>query len=158
MIYTICKGSHYTTNRSLSRLHLGTRSMIRSVRFTVSCLYQLTNPDCIDDINKLFGFSYGRHQFNSVRFGWRCKGGHLALFAYCKKNGKTIVKKVTDIKPNIHYTCQIYVGTGYVRFSVNDKDEFLTIDYKESIGYSLMPYFGGNCPAPQDIKIEIRIP
>jgi hypothetical protein len=157
MIYTICKGQHYTINRSLSSIHLGTRSMIRVVRFTDSCLYQLTDPSCVDDINKLFGFSYGRHQSNSVRFGWRCKAGNLALFAYCKKDGKTIVKKVIDVKPNLFYTCEIYVGMGYVRFTVNDKDVFVTIDYNPSIGYSLLPYFGGNCPAPTDVKIMINI-
>ena len=158
MIYTICKGSHYSNKRSLSGIHLGVRSMRRVVRFTESCLYQLINPDCVDDINKLFGFSYGLHQTNSVRFGWRCKAGNLALFAYCKKDGKTIVKKVMDVKPNTFYTCEIHVSISYVRFTVNNNDVFVAIDYKPSWGYNLMPYFGGDCPAPHEIKIELDIP
>lgn len=158
MIYTIPQGSHYTTNRSLGGMHLGIRSMRKSVRFTASCLYQFTDPKCVDDINKLFGFSYGMHHTNSVRVGWRCKDGIITLFAYCYRNGLVSTKYLTRIKIDNYYDIEIYVGQGYVRFTTNGVDKFLTLDYTPAIGYNLLPYFGGDCIAPHDMLIEINQP
>jgi hypothetical protein len=157
MTYTIKEGAHYCSGASVGGLHTGMRYMGRNVRFHVDCLYALDNPNCTDDLNKLFGFSYGYHHSNSVRIGWRCKDGQIALFAYCYRNGRVTTKFLKYVKPLNHYACTIYVGDGYVRFNINDKEVYVTLQYAPCAGYLLYPYFGGDCPASQDMNIDLNI-
>jgi len=48
----------------------GDYSITRYFKFTETAIYRFYDEDQ-HDVNKLFGFSFGMHHNNSVRFGWR---------------------------------------------------------------------------------------
>jgi hypothetical protein len=162
-IYCINKGWHYST--IVPSFHCGVKSMSRYVTFDKSCLYELTNLDCIKDINKLFGFSYGMHKNNSMRFGWRCIDGiTIQIFAY----------NYTDRERKQRLLCSVAPGEKYL-FSINYQTEenictfkvlplglgspsmyTFSCDVPPACGYYLYPYFGGDCAAPHSMCITLE--
>lgn len=164
MAYIIPSGWHYSIGVPLP--HLGTTECSFDVKFDSSCNYildPLTQPKCINDVNKAYGFGYGDHRQNSVRLGWRVNYlGKLELFLFVHENGKMKIKRIGTHKTyfdfNITYNITIKVDTVLkeVVMTVNNYKSSLAFDVQPSAGYYLKPYFGGDCTAPHTMKIYIN--
>ena len=165
--YHIKKGKHFAGG-----LHFGftfKKSVKFRASFAESCLYDLKTVDNYD-INKLFGFSTTWfHHKQSARVGWRCLDGeHIQLLTYSYNDSKRAIEEADllgEVVPNQWFTCEIIdLEDSYeYRFSYEFDTEkrFITgRDKKQSdwflFHYLLFPYFGGNCTAPQDMKIYLE--
>ena len=156
--YTIPKGGHYCDKSNYTPVEL---SELRfRVRFDSTAIYQTTTTDNQWDINKLYGFSDNgsdHHQF-SARFGWNWSEGALRLHAYVYNHGARESKELCAIPIGKEMECSIKVAQGAYLFTVG---ELTTTMLRQSgapqaKGYQLYPYFGGDEPAPHDIRIWIR--
>lgn len=170
MIYTISAGKHYPEGWNLSGyalggVHCGLQTMTRTVVFTPSALVQPGIPDCDNDINKLFGWSYGLHQRNSIRVGWRVDSvrQQITLFLYLYESGKRRQVRLANVKTNTAYdiTLNHDHSTGALSLKAHNAtyDRSIVNTWKggkPGCGYGLGLYHGGNCPAKQDIEIMIR--
>ena len=163
MVFTIAKDQHYC-DRGLYRFFkfLNRKNKLEyNVTFDESCQYTLPEKDQAD-INKLFGFSLGLdHHTHSARFGWAWHQDRLKLFAYLYIEGIRKSFFITNLKINVEYKLSIEIidfnyilkvrevgGNPLFRTSIRTTRPF-------AIGYKLWPYFGGNNPAPHDIRIKL---
>lgn len=165
--YYIEKGKH-----SAKGLHFGL-TFKNEIKFRAcfdkSCLYDLESNDNYD-INKLFGFSTTWfHHKQSARVGWRCLNGEkiqLVTYSY-NKSQRSITESdiLGEISPNEWFECEIIdIEHSYVfklKIGFGDGKRIITAkDIKEKdwflFHYLLFPYFGGNQPAPHDMKIFIE--
>jgi hypothetical protein len=161
MTVTIPKGSHYSSGLSLGSLHFGTKELAFAVNFDESCLALNGIQKCDGDFNKLFGFSYGLHQTNSVRIGWKAVGNRIRVAGYVYQNGVRTIKGFAWVNPEQLTIISIQHDTkaGLVWFGCGDKWISLPYTAKPSMGYYLNPYFGGDCNAPETMYIEMnRVP
>lgn len=136
------------------------------VRFTNSCRYTLPNEDQ-NDVNKLFGFSYGFHHIDSDRIGWRYNLGNqkieIVLYSYeCGKRKPTQHITWANIDEEVSISISIDFNDVYKGRSVCIKVNDIWINkmykYKNKwIIYTLGNYFGGNNRAPHTIKIEKKL-
>ena len=163
MIYTIYQNKHYSNNslyKIINFLNIK-NSLSYLVMFDSSCEYKLSKSDQ-EDINKLFGFSLGfNHHKDSARFGWFYDDGTIHLYWYVYDNGIRKYGIIKNLDLNTRYELTIKSDTNNWHFSVVDDYSKTKTDVKVvkssefKIGYKLWPYFGGNNPAPHDIKIEM---
>ena len=137
--------------------------------FADGCKYESENPDIIDDINKLYGINFGINWHrDSVRIGWRYNANlrviELYLYSYVKGKRKFSHLMNVHTFEAVHFTMFHARKVDKVIVEVctsNEDGETTTTDavigVKNSwIRFKLFPYFGGNMPAPQDMKILIR--
>ena len=160
MIFHIKKGHHYSDSFIYKFFHLfNDRSrMSRRIIFNDTDIYVDTTPDKFD-INKLFGFSVGWHHTNSYRFGWNCFDGKIHIYAYGYVNKQRVIEEICTIETNLLYRFTINLKTDTCIFSVIDQNDkisqkIIKAPHKNSLGYKLWPYFGGNKTAPKDISLE----
>jgi hypothetical protein len=161
MTVTIPKGSHYSSGLSLGSLHFGTKELAFAVNFDESCLKLNGVQKCDGDFNKLFGFSYGLHQTNSVRIGWKAVGDRIRVAGYVYQNGVRTIKGFAWVNPEQLTIISIQHDTqaGVVWFTCGDKVLSLPYTASPTVGYYLNPYFGGDCNAPETMYIEMnRVP
>jgi len=158
MICTIPKGSHYCSGYSLGSLHTGIHSMEFDVMFDMNCLQLPGQKDCDTDWNKLFGFSYGLHQSNSLRLVWRSAGGRIKIGWYNYESGKVSYKgfAAVNVEEFNHMKIDYNEAIGIVTYSVGQMS--VITPYRKSVGwgYNLKPYYGGNCSAPITMKITLN--
>lgn len=157
--YIIQKGKNYCEGNTYEVLS-AVAALDFLVVFDSSCIYQNADPVNQADINKLLGFSdcVTHHQQNSARFGWNWMDGALNLYAYCYRNGERMHKPLGSISLDTAQHLKMYVEGNYYLFVVNGKIDTMPryCEGNSINGYSLLPYFGGDEPAPQDIHIRIR--
>lgn len=180
-IFTIAQGEHRAKPTSFG-LWKKKKSIERKVKFTDSCNYTLAGEDK-EDISKLFGlgfctgadiFSVIRGMFNqkhipdtfhhtdSARFGWffDSETKQVRLFAYCYINGARASQEICSVGLNEEVKCRIEMSNKTYTFTVFKKDTFHTITanytHSKKWAYLLNLYFGGNQPAPHEIKVEIK--
>lgn len=138
----------------------------RQFIFTDSCKYNIPEHG----INKLFGFSFGWHHDNSVRFGWKFIEGssHLPnltypdkieICAYLYVDGNRREQRICEVNINQLYTYHIeyyianrsnHMVTLWVRSNLdisegNTNYQKFTYTLPNNIpkwGYKLFPYFG----------------
>lgn len=172
----IKKGHHYPTPFIFPRFFFGKKfdwaSSMR-VTFNNTCAYEIGEDQ--SDINKLFGISYGHHQWNnSDRIGWRYLPGDnkIELLLYSYVDGQRVKKPLTKIPLNKEFKVAMLVSLdGNKRFVSVHIEPSGQFDSGVPLGfswefemkpcltwlhYTLHPYFGGNCKAPHDITIENR--
>lgn len=134
--------------------------------FHHSCWYPFEDNDS-NDINKLAGFSFGKHHDNSVRVGWTPlfdEEDKIELWFYLYNDGKRVMKSFAKVDPGRDYTIKIFLDKNDDKaffFLTDDEghEEKQWIKFKKpynSIGYYLWPYFGGNNPAPQDMLVSLK--
>ncbi len=172
MNYTINKGSHYPTKRCL--LPCGGKNnrtaMSALVSFDETCFYDpaVLGTDA-GDINKLFGYSYGYFNTDSVRVGWRSKKDYIELFIYLHVGGKRYIPSQKH-KLNYQVTKNEIVAL-FLNNTENSakltivpsdlsKTETITVDYPHSgvaFGWQQGIYFGGNKTAPNTMYIALEI-
>lgn len=135
----------------------------RRVRFSFSAKYELGNGDQ-DDVNKLFGLSFGRVHRNSARFGWMYSpyNEKFILYAYCYLNGERIFSNICECVAHREYDCSLIVTYDEYIFMVMQCDnghilatEHISKGHRKKWSWLLGPYFGGNRPAPSLMKIKI---
>lgn len=139
-------------------------SITRYFKFTESAIYLFDDEDQ-HDVNKLFGFSFGYHHHNSVRFGWRPNETldkiEIVGYEYIDKLRVPTIP-ICDVELNKWYKYELkYKGGmfGQIEYSVTDGIEQhttvhpITIRKDFTLGYRLYLYFGGNKKAPHNILI-----
>lgn len=156
--HTIAKGQH---SSNISNLQTGEYAEINfTVRFDSSAVYSTVDASNQLDINKLYGFSDNdkHHHEYSARFGWRWSAGALRLFAYNYNDGIVSSKELGTVEIGKEIECGIRVdGANYV-FILNGRTTSMPRAAKTALakGYRLFPYFGGDEPAPHNIRIWIK--
>lgn len=139
-------------------------SITKYFKFTETAIYHFYDDDQ-HDVNKLFGFSFGWHHKNSVRFGWRPTKDltkiEIVGYEYINKLRVSTIP-ICDVELNKWYKYELkYKGGvfGQIEYHVTDGEkQFGTIHpivlrNKFNLGYRLFLYFGGNKKAPHDILI-----
>jgi len=162
MIFTIHKGKHISKPRKFS-FWWGRDAFRWNVLFTPSCRYDLKSIDQLD-INKLVGVGYlPTHHRESARFGWRynSKNDRIEVFAYCYIGGKRVTRLIDDCEIGKEYFLNLFISYDRYQFSISDKahvfsGETIKKTHNKKFQYRLGTYFGGNEPAPQEIKIQIK--
>ncbi len=156
-LYTIQPGEHFSDQNKLRVLSV--TGLGFDVIFDSTAIYQTVLPENQYDINKLYGFSEGiNHQTNSARIGWRWSDQALRLFGYTYVNGQRIEREIKPVNIGDTLSCSIRVDSSRYWFRV-DKDSIQMARgpvTDTADGYQLFPYFGGDEPAPQLIRIRIR--
>lgn len=161
--YRIWKGWHWCTLLFCIKLLWNCTRMTKKVVFKKSCLYNMSLPDKLD-INKLFGFSYGKHHDNSARFGWNCDGDKINLHAYCYLDGKRVDKFITKIDVEEEYKLMIsvskdkYIFTTFIEDEASDLQQVVIPKPQmvPKLGFKLWPYFGGTQKAPHTMDIYMQ--
>ncbi len=154
MDIVIKKGNHYSSGFSISSFHSGRTSMQYRVTFDPYTLVLPGSIDCDTDTNKLFGWSYGLHQRNSIRVGWRSVQGRIRLTAYLYEYGVRRIVSIGWAEVNTPIDISIsYEPTSRMLTFTAGKFTYMTLwkGSSPSYGYNLKPYFGGNCTAPADM-------
>lgn len=139
-------------------------SIIKYFKFTETAIY-LFNDEDQHDVNKLFGFSFGWHHKNSVRFGWRPNETldkiEIVGYEYINKLRVPTIP-ICDIELNKWYGFELKYKSGVfgqIEYTVTDGIEHhstvhpITLKNTWNLGYKLFLYFGGNKKAPHDILI-----
>ncbi|TDE15477.1 hypothetical protein [Dyadobacter psychrotolerans] len=156
--YTIKAGSHEIENNSNGLFTAG--SLRFQVQFDSSCIYKTTIPENQNDINKLLGFSdcSSPHQTNSARFGWNWREGSLRIYAYIYVNGQRQEKELGTVELLKTSTLGLRTDGNTYIFSLNGQETSMPRHCTGGLGvsYKLLPYFGGDEPAPHDMRIKIR--
>jgi len=149
--FTIKEGEH----RSTYALNYSKDTMFGwNIIFDSSAIYKCVDSLNQYDINKLIGWSDcgTDHVENSIRFGWRWLDDSLEIHWFKHEHGKfsfDLIKRVSLYELTIfRWDYKLAVDGTYVyvpRNCVYDKRR-----------YQLYPYFGGDEPAPHDIRIKIK--
>ncbi len=156
--YSIRKGNNYCDNNDYaltqhSVMHF--RAILDS-----SCIYETVDPTNQADINKLFGFAdcASHHQTNSARFGWNWENGAMHIHAYCYAGTLRSYTELGTVALNKAFDCKLYVLPDKYVFELEGKKDTMARGCADNtaIGYKLLPYFGGNEPAPHDVRVKIR--
>jgi hypothetical protein len=95
-------------------------------------------------INKICGFSRGKHHDNSVRLGWSNNGASVGLWEYEYRNGERIKRQLGFASPGkwVKFTLLIPEPANLPKW-----------------GFVLNPFHGGNEGyerAVQDVKVKYR--
>jgi hypothetical protein len=156
--YRISKGNHEIDNNS-NPLFTDSALKFQAI-FDSTCIYQTLDPGNQYDINKLLGFSdcNSQHHENSARFGWNWQDNALHIYAYIYVEGQ---------RKEQHLGTLALGKTGSFKLATSDDTYVFTFNGTQTImprhcngglgiSYKLLPYFGGNEAAPQDITIKIR--
>jgi hypothetical protein len=156
--HTIAKGTHNSNKNSFRAVN--TTEMRFVVKFDNSAIYQTVDTNNQRDINKLYGFSDNNqeHHTNSARIGWRWYQNELQLFAYIYNNTVQSDKFITAVPLNQEINGNIKAEGSLYTFKVNNV--VVTMPRASTtagaVGYQLYPYFGGDEPSPQEIKIQVK--
>lgn len=168
--YEISKGKHFSRSKGSVKINLEEDRTLKFIaNFTPSCLYELSNNNT--QINKLYGFSCGRHHNYSARIGWRCadkETGQIELYAYWYDGsdshksqylGYTYIN--TPVKLQIKATKHSFDFILYDNIHHDSVENQINAWLEDKRNctfmtrFKLFPYFGGQQPAPHDMVIEI---
>ncbi|NIJ54296.1 hypothetical protein [Dyadobacter arcticus] len=156
--YTIRSGNHDADNTI--NTPFTSKSMHFQALFDSSCIYKNAVAENQNDINKLYGFSdcSSQHQNNSARFGWNWREGAIHIFAYVYVNGQRMEKELGTAELNEPTSFKIATQDNAYLFTFHGIETTMPRHCSGGVGiaYKLLPYFGGDEPAPQDIRIKIR--
>lgn len=157
--YTIPKGEHYSMH--LPKPYLGLKkSFTIKVLFDDSCRYDLGDIDQFD-INKLWGMSFGYHEDNSIRIGWRynLSSGNIELFSYAYQAGERLTDLICTVPINVMNTITLDLYSDQYKIVVNNYPWFNRAYHFPwfQLKYYLFPYFGGNKVAPHEINIKLDV-
>jgi hypothetical protein len=166
--YRISKGRHYTFTNWMARFVLYSGYDLNfKVVFTDSCRYDLPGEEDQFDVNKLYGIAWGLRgpKHNSARIGWtyNLEEGNIDLFLYTHHNGKRDIEWLGNVSLYEEAKVSLHLFSDHVsaRFNVNGSSNIsitqnITSNPENKLKFRCFPYFGGNRPAPHDIKILLR--
>jgi hypothetical protein len=155
----VIKAGNNEIDRNTNSLFTSSSIRFQAV-FDSSCIYTTSSPENQVDINKLIGFSdcSSHHQTNSARFGWNWYNNSLRIYAYVYVDGVRQAKEMGTVVLGAVNSFKIAAAGNSYTFTCNEQVETMPRHCTGGVGisYKLLPYFGGNEPAPQDIRIKIR--
>jgi hypothetical protein len=167
MQFNIQQGKHYS-NGYLFRFGFTLKNEVSfDASFSRTCLYKpFPKPDS-HDINKLCGFATTLlHHKQSGRIGWRCvdESGEIELVTYSYNMWKRDISDqnvLGRVKPCDWFTVKIEDKETHYLYSLTYNGKTVTNKDKKQpdwmpIKFLLFPYFGGNNPAPHDMKIFLN--
>lgn len=128
----------------------------RWISFDASCRYDLGGPDQ-QDWNKLIGVCGWRGpHYNSYRFAWRYNQriDLIELSAYVYIKGKRHIYLLGQVSIDLPMNYEIRQHNGMIQFVINGNLSVQLPGRIPYIGWKLGPYFGGNNPAPHQMKIS----
>lgn len=153
VIYRISEGEHYST--PVESFSIDSNPLVFYAVFDKSAQCET------EDINKLFGFSDCNSTVHdsSARFGWRWHNERIEIFSYVYCAGERSFTYITDVPADREIRYEIRMTASKYQFVVGNKmvEEDRCNGCEKGIYQSLHPYFGGDEPACQDIRIRIRI-
>ncbi len=158
--YKIERGHHYSNHECVSLME-GNVLRFDAV-FSKLCLYDVDKTDGEGDLNKLFGFTDCGSLIHehSARFAWRHDGkGNLEIFAYLYVDGERIFFPIGTTRPKVRDSYEIHADADRYYFRFNGMDTTLTRTKDCRLAEKrprAFPYFGGDAPAPNTMKIWIR--
>lgn len=167
-VYHILKGWHYSIRDNTFipfpfKFSFAPKFLRFVAVFGEGCDYDDNNKG---DINKLYGVSYGIDpHWRSVRIGWRWNENLkvIELFAYSYVKGKRVVKFISSVALLEQIEFQIFYSatSNAVRINARTNDDsFVNVNVDEidrsPFRFKLWPYYGGNKPAPNYMKIFIK--
>lgn len=166
MKYTITEGSHNPFH--LPMVHSGIKEMQRWVKLDRNCHHW--KIPC--NINRIFGFSFGNPNKNSLRFSWDSTedSNKFSLYSTTVMQGLRMNMPLIELDYDIFYHLEILSMPhgnsrfGDIHYKVRDASGVLLMNYensylfpKDSIGFILQPYFGkDNIVAPHDMEIYLN--
>ncbi|PWJ58855.1 hypothetical protein CLV98_103222 [Dyadobacter jejuensis] len=157
--YRISNGNHEIDGNHIT-LFSGTSLNFQTI-FDSTAIYQTVIAENQYDINKLMGFSdcNSPHHENSARFGWNWYADSLHIFAYTYKDAQRITQELGTVALGEINTYSITIQDDQYIFALNGNQTTMQRHCSGGVGiaYTLLPYFGGDEPAPQDISIKIRL-
>jgi hypothetical protein len=138
-------------------------SIVKNFKFSESTMYHFEDADQYD-VNKLFGFSFGMHHIDSVRFGWRPNEdlSRMEIVGYEYINRLRVPTiPICEVQLNKWYKYELkYNGkANQIEYNISDGEKAfglihpITLKNKLNWGYRLDLYFGGNKKAPHDMII-----
>ena len=160
MIYTIYKNFHYSL--PIYPLLVCANEIKRKVIITKEAWFEKTNVDD-DDINKLFGVSFGIrgiHQ-NSFRIGWKPSKNkfEIELYAYYYNNeGKHTSEYLTTIFTSYHYNMHVrWDNNNMFEINIDGENYFMKkLNINQScVKFFCRPYHGGNNRAKNKYTIAL---
>lgn len=134
--------------------------------FGANCWYARETLN--DDLNKLCGFSYLHHHWQSARLAWRptVDPDLIEVWLYCYQQGQQKFKEITTVRLGERYKfslMQLHTGTmgaviGHQRESAETQEIKGPVTFPY-IGYALYPYFGGDKPTPKNhiVYLDFRL-
>lgn len=159
------KGDHESFPKRKSGVLVSPTDISATVTFDSTCIYDLGTVDN-QDWNKVFGLGFvgskdqdlgaAPHQVDGARIGWRWNPQRncidLGAYVYVEgqrtmfKVAETLINQPTRMTIKIDYDRKLYqvLGGTPVPFT-HDK----TFAYKTGV------YFGGNMPAPHQIRVKV---
>jgi hypothetical protein len=161
---TIKKGRHAFSPRIIGwPFHRGVRMAQWRGNFHEDTWYEPLDAE--HDYNKGGGWSYGWHQKNSIRWGWRPvrhqgqKMQEICLYTY--ENRTRCISEQTILMPlQEDFFVQLKANGGYAIVSARTfTGDWKTVTGKwgarPRLGYWLGLYFGGTHPAPHDMAVDL---
>lgn len=133
------------------------KRVVATVAFHPSCKYLLGADQ--SDWNKLIGIGFfPHHQRNSYRFGWRYspERGMVEIGAYWYQEGQRMDYAICHVPFNRMIRFSLHYQDGLIIWKVGEDAGHITRGAWPWLGYKLGPWFGGNRPAPHDMKIEMQ--
>jgi len=163
--FVIKKGNHYA-NGEFFRIfdpnyyHYNIVSFYGTFQFMDGSWYSKVGENSSDK-NKLVGLGFGlNHHKNSVRFAWipnYNKVGKIEIWAYWYDENDNQRKFLCEIEQYeiISYTILIYCTFYFLKIGNNIEFKIENNNKDKHFGKVLVPYFGGDLVAHQDIHINL---
>lgn len=156
--YTIEQGNHYANGRHFIPFSGDTLSF--TAIFDSSAIYNFTDPNTKYDQNTLYGFADNNafHRDFSARFGWRWFNNKLQIAAYTFNFSDSTIIEMGAVPLNKASKYSIVVSGDHYDFTLNKKTLSLPrYSTTPTAGlYKLLPYFGGDATAQQQVTIRIK--
>lgn len=128
-------------------------------KFDASALYDTAGMKAdAYDINKLYGFTDGDFNNNSIRIGWvHLSGDVIEVWAYWHKSGQIGFHKLGTTYPSKVDHYELSAQDAIYRFRFNDIvfETERIVEYQGGVRVRHYPYFGGDLPARNDMTIDI---
>lgn len=157
--YHIPQGAHYSLEDTFSFFPYDTLRFRFS--FNESARYKNANPLNQRDWNKLLGFSDcgGHHQQNSARLVWRYDTliSAVEIGWYTYTNAHRAYAALDTV--SIHDTLRAVLFRTDQKYTFEVEKQVITLDRlcnSRVFSYALLPYFGGDEAASQDIQIHVQ--
>jgi hypothetical protein len=159
--FTTPAGAHYAHPKLVETLQ--NTELRFEARFDDTAIYDLGDPALQTNKNKLLGFSEcnSLHHNNSARFAWQWLNDRLEIWAYCYVNSQRVETFVGTVPLDTYSRYSLRITAHQYIFQLNNQDP-VYVDRGDvcdtGIYYMLWPYFGGEIPAPHDVRIDIKYP
>jgi len=154
MIYTIKAGCNYSGFRFSPFLKRPVQEYL--VSFDPSCIYDIGKER--SDWSKLFGQTHGLPR-NSSRWAWRWNVSHDAFQVMPYMHERGIIRRgspIIDVRPTSSIVLGIVPENDNIVFTVNGNLQYIWTPPTDcTVGYRQWPYYGGNMPAPHEMKLSL---